>query len=262
MTKKYPKQFNHSVIKAFMLLEYFTNEKKEWGVRELALKVDANKSTVYRLLSTLELIKVLRKNPQTEKYSLGLKLFELGNRVSIQQGLIGQTHPILELVAKQITETVHLGILRNQQVFMVDRMESPMGLKLNSLIGGYSSLYCTGLGKILLANLDNKQQKEILKNIKLKPFTKFTITKKTDLKKELKRVKQQGFALDKEEKELGLICLAVPVYNQANQVVAALSAAGPANRFRKEALKEYLSILRNGADLIKDKIGHFNSDNL
>jgi len=144
---------------------------------------------------------------------------------------------------------------------MVDKVESPMGLKLRSTIGISNPAYCSGIGKVLLANLDKNTLQNTLKKIQLIPKTKFTFTNKTQLKKELVKIKELGYAIDRQELELGLICVAVPVYNQNNQVVAALSAAGPANRFREEALEEYVATLQKGATAIKNKIGNFQIEN-
>jgi len=257
MKQIFPKSLNNSVAKAFHLLDYFNAAKPEWGVRELAKETGANKSTTYRMLATLESLGVLRKDEVSEKYSLGLKLFELGNRVSIQSAFVSQTHPVLEQVAAEITETVHLGILKNNEVFMVDKIESPKGLQLNSVIGTSSPAYCSGLGKILLAHLGQEKLKQALEAIDLKTNTEFTITKKTILKKELEKIKTQGYAIDRQELELGLICVAVPVYNQKNQVIAALSAAGPSIRFQEEKVESYVATLKKGANAIQQKIGNF-----
>lgn len=251
------KVLNHSVSKAFKLLDFFSQTKPEWGVRELATEIGANKSTVYRLMATLEQLEVLRKDPVTEKYSLGLKLFELGNRVQIQQAFVSNTHPVLIEVAGAIAETVHLGILKGEQVLMVDKVDSPKGLKLNSLIGGYSPSYCTGIGKTLLAHLESDPREAILSDIVLTAKTAFTITDRTNLEEELNQIQQQGYAIDRQELEIGLICVAVPVYNQNNCVIAALSAAGPADRFREEAIGEYVEMLKAGANRIQTKIGKF-----
>ncbi len=249
------KSLNTSITKAFHLLDHFNSIKPEWGVRELAKETGANKSTTYRMLATLESLGVLRKDQTSEKYSLGLKLFELGNRVPVKHAFINHTHPVLQLVAAEITETVHLGILKDQQVFMLDKVESPKGLKLNSVIGTFSPAYCSGLGKVLLAHLDPLQQKKTLHAIALKANTEFTITKKAKLKKQLEQIKNQAYAIDRQELELGLICVAVPVYNQDDHVIAALSAAGPAIRFKEEKIEEYVAILQKGANMIRQKIG-------
>jgi IclR family KDG regulon transcriptional repressor len=251
------KSLNNSIAKAFNLLDYFNTTKPEWGVRELAKEIGANKSTTYRMLATMESLGVLRKDQGSEKYSLGLKLFELGNRVSIQSAFVSQTHPVLEQVAAEITETVHLGILKDSQVFMVDKIESPKGLKLNSVVGTSSPAYCSGLGKTLMAHLSDFDLSQTLKKIEFKAKTEFTITKKTILKKELEEIRTLGYAIDRQELELGLICVAVPVFNQNDQVIAALSAAGPAIRFQEEKIKNYVAILQNGANAIKQRIGDF-----
>lgn len=251
------KTLNHSVIKAFDLLDHFTAHHPSWGVRELAQFTGQNKSTIYRMLATLESLGVLRKESQTERYTLGLKLFELGHRVQLQQSLINQTHPALLEVAENISETVHLGILRASQVFMIDKVESPKGLKLNSTIGTYSPVHCTSLGKILLAYQEADRQKRILATLDLAAYTPNTLTRKRELTSHLAEVREQAYALDREELELGLICVAVPVFNQEDELVAALSAAGPANRFREHALGDYLEILQEGAAAIRNRIGRF-----
>lgn len=248
---------NNSIIKAFELLHHFTPQKKEWGVRELAAEIGANKSTIYRLLATLERLEVLKKDRDTGKYSLGLKLFELGNRVDVQHAFVHKTHPALEKVAENITETVHLGILKNNQVLMLDKVESPQGLQLHSIIGAYSPVYCTSLGKMLLAHLDEPTQMAILNKTPLLPKTKYTITDIPTLITELQQIRQQDYAIDREELELGLICLAVPVFNQNGKMIAALSAAGPANRFREELLLDYVEILTAGATQIRERVGGF-----
>ncbi len=257
MSNAAPKGFNQSIAKAFTILEHFSPAKPAWGVRELAQTLGANKSTTYRLLATLEELNVLQQDPISEKYSLGLKLFELGNRVDIQNALVRQTHPELEKVAAEIAETVHLGILKETGVFMIDKVEGSQGLKLNSRVGETSPAYCTGLGKVLLAHLAPARLTKIIKTIKLTAKTEFTIRHKVKLREALAQIKSKGYAIDREELELGLICVAVPVFNQQNQLVAALSAAGPANRFREEALQDYVSILQEGARAIQAKIGKF-----
>lgn len=252
---KADQKLNHSVLKAFHLLEYFTRDKPEWGVRELAQALGANKSTTYRLLATLESAGVLQKNTDTDRYGLGLKLFELGHRVSIHHSFQQKTHPILMKVAEEITETVHLGILKAHQVFMVDKVESPRGLKLSSFIGTYSPLHCTSLGKILLAYLDRNEREQVLDSLTYENRTSFTHTTKASLSKELEEVNHRAYALDREELEIGLICVAVPVFNTKGELVAALSAAGPSQRFREDALDEYVETLEKGAKAIQQKIG-------
>ena len=250
-----------SVDKTFALLEYFTPQKPEWGVTELATAVGSNKSTVYRFLADLCKLDILCKNPQTDKYQLGLKLFELGSRVSLKSAFVEKTHPELISVAKDIIETVHIAVLKNQQVFYVDKVESPQGLKISSQIGSYNPAYATALGKILLAYLPESYQKELtqvlLQKEIVKNYTKNTITSPRKLLTELVKIQSQGYAIDREEYELGLICVAVPILNMEGEVVASLSASGPANRFEEKEVTRYVATLKKGADAIQSKIGFF-----
>ena len=250
-----------SVHKTFAILEYFTIQKPEWGVTELATAIGSNKSTIYRFLSDLTKLGVLYKDPNSEKYSLGLKLFELGNRVRLNAAFVDKTHPVLVEVAKQITETVHIAIWKEQQAFHVDKVESPQGLKISSHIGSYAPAYSTSLGKVLLAYLPKEEQSEVIQALfqkeTLKSFTEHTITKPQALIKELTTIKSKGYALDREECEIGLICVGIPIFNQANEVVASLSASGPSNRFKEEKIADYVAILQKGATAIQQKIGYF-----
>jgi len=256
------KALNNSVHKTFNILEKFTIQKPAWGVTELANEIGTNKSTIYRFLADLNNLGILSKEPETEKYRLGLKLFELGNRVQLKKAFIEKTHPELENVAKNIKETVHLALLKNQKVFYVDKVERPQGLKNSSETGTSSPIHATALGKILLANLEAGKRQALLQNLfstkNLHAYTKNTITKKTKLINELNTIKKNGYAIDQEEFEIGLICVAIPIYNLDGNTVASLSASGPANRFKKSEISKYVRILKKGADAIKHKIGYFN----
>lgn len=254
-------ELKSTVQKTFAIIEHFTSERPEWGVTELAQEMGANKSTVYRFMADLSKLGVLYKHPISEKYSLGLKLFELGGRVNLKSAFIDKTHPELIEVSKSITETVHLAVLKNNKVFYVDKVESPQGLKLSSQIGSYNPAYATALGKVLLAFLpDSTRQQaiEIIFDKKSKlSLTTNTITSSKNIKTELRQVKEQGYAIDKEELELGLICVAVPIFNLNNEVVASLSASGPANRFEESEVSNYVATLKKGAIAIQQKIGYF-----
>ena len=254
-------ELKSSVSKTFALLEYFTIDKSQWGVTELAQACGSNKSTVYRFLSDLQRAGILQKHPDTEKYSLGLKLFELGNRVPLHSALVSKTHPELIEVGKKIMETVHIAVLKNNQIFHVDKVESPHGLKLSSHIGGYGPAHATSLGKVLLAHLPEKAQSQIVKEIlsdkRSLTLTENTITTQKVLFNELNNVRANGYAIDREESEIGLICVGIPIFNQRNEVVASLSASGPANRFQEREVKNYVACLREGAEAIQNKIGNF-----
>lgn len=252
------KNLNQSIIKAFILLDAFTDEKKEWGVRELAYKTGYNKSTVYRLLSTLVSLNVIHQN-ENEKYRLGSKLFELGNRVSLYQSLITVTNQPIKNVALEIQETVLLGTLKEQQVFYLNKADSLQGLKISTSIGSFQPIHATASGKLLLAFSSVDKQEDYFKNTSLTSFTQNTITKKNELKNRLQIIKNQKYALDLEEFELGLICIAIPIFNKKGNVIASISASGPSSRFRLENVQNYISILQKGAYSIENSLQDFDS---
>jgi len=254
------KGLTSSVDKTFAILEYFTINNPTWGVTDLAKIIGTSKSTAYRFLSDMEKRGVLQQDVESGKYSLGLKLFELGNRVQIQSAFVDITHPELLKVSKVITETVHIAVLRNNRVYYVDKVESPHGLTISTTIGTSNAAYATSLGKVLLAftyhNLDNLYSSNNF-NHKLEPFTVNTITNPIKLIQELKEVRARTYSIDNQEFEMGLICVAVPIFNNKNEIVASISAAGPSSRFKEEELESYVKTLKIGADAIKERIGDF-----
>ena len=255
--KEVNKDLNLSVIKAFKLLDVYLDNKQEWGVRELAKKTGYNKTTTYRLLSTLESLNIVQKNDD-DKYILGLKLFELGNSVSVYKSLRNYSRIPLENIAKDIKETVHFGVLSNGQVLYLNKAESPLGLKVSTQIGSYQHAYCTAIGKVLLAFSPPNQISDYLKQVKLEACTSNTITSSEALLIELEQIREKEYALDMEELELGLICIAIPVFNKNKEIVAGISVSGPSSRFKSENIQSYLSIIKKGAFEIEGLIRDYN----
>ncbi|WGH75533.1 IclR family transcriptional regulator [Tenacibaculum tangerinum] len=228
-------------------------KKVSWGVRELAAKTGYNKSTVYRLLSTLVSLNVVQQN-DNEKYQLGSKLFELGNRVSIYKSLKNLTNEPMRKVALEIQETVLLGILREHEVFHINKADSLQGLKISTSVGSYAPVNGSAIGKLLLAFCLPEIQDAFFNSTKLQSFTNNTITASSKLKKEFTQIQQQGYALDLEESELGLVCIAIPIYNKKGKIIAGISASGPSSRFKMKNVARYIEILQKGATEIEKKL--------
>ncbi|WP_408031903.1 IclR family transcriptional regulator [Tenacibaculum xiamenense] len=252
------KKINQSIIKAFKLLDAFTEEKKTWGVRELAQKTAYNKSTVYRLLHTLSSLNIVHQN-SNDKYSLGSKLFELGNRVSIYKAITNLTRTPIKQVALDIQETVLLSILKERQVFHIDKADSLHGLKINTSIGSYQPIHATASGKLLFSFLSSIEKEDIINSTKFQSYTQNTITSKSKLLSELDKIKDQEYALDMEELESGLVCIAIPIRNKKGNVIASLSASGPLSRFKMENVSNYISILKKGIKDIERAFSDFES---
>lgn len=248
------KILNTSVEKAFKILNCFSTEKIELGVTEIAHKIGTNKSAVYRMLATMEALNVIQQNPENEKYRLGLKLFELGQKVSIYKNFIAKARPYMEDLVKRAGETAHLAIYKNQKVYFLDKVVGRHDLQINTQIGTEKPLHCTGLGKIMLAFAEPDYRTVIEDNV-LEAVTKNTITNKTKLKEEIDRIKNIGFALDLEENEIGLVCVAVPVFDARGKCIAAISTSGPSARFNKNEIQTYTGDLKYTANQLKHIFG-------
>jgi DNA-binding IclR family transcriptional regulator len=244
------KILNTSVEKAFKILDCFSSSNTELGVTELAQKMGTNKSAVYRMLATMVALDVIQQNPDNDKYRLGLKLFELGQRVSINKNFINKARPYMEELVKRADETAHLAIYKNHSVYFLDKVEGPHDLQINTQIGSKKQLYCTGLGKIMLA-FGAPNYKALIQNMSLDAITDNTITSKSKLISEIERIKKEGFALDMEENEVGLICVAVPVFNRNNEFIAAISNSGPTARFNESKIQNYTDVLKETANQLK-----------
>ena len=245
------KILNTSVEKAFKILDCFSINNQELGVTELAQKMATNKSAVYRMLATMEALNVIQQNPENGRYRLGLKLFELGQKVPINQNFIAKAKPHMEALAKQAGETAHLAIYRNQKVYFLDKVVGRHDLQINSQIGSEKAIHCTGLGKIMLA-FGEPNYVSVINTLSLDSITKHTITDANQLISEIEKIKGQGFALDLEENEIGLVCVAVPVFNTRGQFIAAISTSGPSARFNEDEIQTYTGDLKHTASQLQN----------
>jgi IclR family KDG regulon transcriptional repressor len=244
------------VTKITGLLESLAKEK-ELGVTELGQLVGMHKSTVYRFLNSLKKIGYVCQNPSNEKYSLTLKLFELGSLVLGRMELWEQAQPILEQLAEQTHETIHLAVLDDGKLVYLGKIESTQALRVSmaSRIGQSAPMYCTGVGKLLLAYLPPEKVGEILGREKMQRFTDHTITDEAHLMNELEHIRQNKYAFDDEEHEVGVRCVAAPVHNQQGAVVAALSIAIPSVRLPNSEIPRYREYVISAANEISRRLG-------
>lgn len=232
---------NQSINKAFNLLNYFTTAHPVWGVRELASKSGYNKSTVYRLLQSLCDIGVIYQD-RYDKYQLGYKLFELGKRVSSFQAIQELVQPSLNQIAQLIDESVLFSIPNPKGALCIAQADSNNGLKLENMIGQYQPLYASAPGKLFLAQTDLSW----LDKNKMESFTEKTIVDYKCLQEQLIAINTCNFALDIEEIEEGLVCLALPIKNKFGATIGAISACGPSSRFRTNKVNSYIEIMSPG----------------
>lgn len=223
-----------SVDNALRVIEILVNNN-EMGVTEISKNLNLGKTSVFRLLHTLKNRGYINKNKENDKYYLGIKFTHIGTTVLQRQNIVKIVRPYLESLTKKHHETVHLAILDAGDVVFLDKANSIINtIQMHSTIGARMPGYCTGTGKLLLAyKYAQLEDIEILK-FDYKKFTQNTIITSKDLIKELKKIREKGYSEDNEEKEIGLTCYAVPIRNNKNDVLAAISISGPSVRIQKK----------------------------
>jgi len=243
-----------SVTRALSILEFISANHMA-SLSSISKGVGLSKSTAHGLVATLEAMGYVQQDQETGKYSLGLKLFELGQAVLAKMDLRAIAMPHLVDLARRYKETAHLAIISGDEVVYIDKVDSPRSMRIASQVGGRNPAYCTGVGKILLAGLPDEELHKLLAKMKFKRFTPNTITDVTTLKAHLVKVRRDGFATDNEEFEVGLSCYAAPIKNHLGKVIAAISLSGPTIRLADGDQGQIVADVVNVAGMISAQLG-------
>lgn len=240
-----------SVDNAFRLVEILC-EVEEIGVTELAKQMELGKSTAFRLLATLEKWGYVRKNEENNKYRLGIKFAYVGTIVLERQEIIKYSRPYLEELSWETNETVHLAVMEDDcDIRFLDKVMGNSMFYMESFVGGKKPSYATGTGKALLSTLPDEKVLNYFKKHEIQRFTEHTITDPEEFLEEVKRIREQGYAVDNEESEIGLTCYAVPIYNANNEAIAAISLSGPTTRMKKNSEDVISSIMHTAKEISK-----------
>jgi IclR family transcriptional regulator, KDG regulon repressor len=242
--------------RALAALSILANRSSESSLVELCTELRLHKSTVHRLMMVLERHRLVVKNPETGRYRLGLKLFELGSKALDGIDLRGRARPYLDRLQQQFGETVFFCILDDGQVFYVEKVESQQSVRTACTVGSRAPAYCTAVGKAMLAELSDAEVSAIARRWGLKPITQNTITTAAQLKAELRTVRSRGYAIDDEEKEEGLRCVSAAVRGHSGKLFAAMSISGPAFRMTKERIPEIGQAVMQAANELSAELGY------
>lgn len=243
-----------SVMKVFGILQAL-GEQKDIGVSELSQRLMMSKATTYRFLQTMKMLGYVAQEGEADKYSLTLKLFELGAKSLEYVDLIAIANKQMRIISEQTNEALHLGTLDEDSIVYIHKIDSGYNLSMQSRIGRRNPLYSTAIGKVLLAEREIEFVKQALENVIFIKHTERTLENIEQLLEELALVREQGFAQDNEEQEQGLQCIAVPVYDRFGQVIAGISISFPTIRFGEECLSYYVELLKTAANRISEQLG-------
>lgn len=218
------------------------------GISELSRLLGRPKSTISGLVAALEADLLLEQDPDTGKYRLGRTMFRLGSRY--KQDLRGKSMPFLQKICDLTGETVNLVIPDGRNVLYIAKVESNQSIRISTTVGGSQPMYCTAVGKAILAYTAPHKAQELLGDPEYLSFT----SKNIDLHKlleQLPQIRQQGYALDLEELNAGLICVGVPILDNEHVPIAAISVSGPAFRMTNEKQKTCASLLMEASKTIE-----------
>jgi IclR family transcriptional regulator, KDG regulon repressor len=244
-----------SVAAAIKLLNAFSEDETEFGISDLAKRLGLAKSTVHRLATTLVADRLLEQDPLSGKYRLGIALFRLGALVRRRMDVSNEARPFLFDLRKKTNETVHLAILDGTEIMYVYYLESTQAIRMRSDLGGRKPAYCTAEGQAILAFGPSDVVERAVKR-GLRARTPQTITDVNKLLKALQLVRQRGYAMDDEESEIGMRCIAAPIRNDSGEVVAAVGVAGPVSRLTKKTLSSFAPHVVAAAASISVRLGH------
>ena len=248
------KNMMSGVSRTIKILEVLS-KKGELNLESLAKETDLPKATLLRFLSTLQQLGYVFRD-DADRYSLSLRLFSVGSRALSRNDLITKARPFAKKLCNDLGETVHMGILEDNSAVYVLKEESSYTLRMYSRVGKVIPLYCTAIGKIFLAEKSPDELDAYLKATVLKPFTVRTIKTKEALIDQLKLTKKRGWAVDDQEHEDNVMCIAAPIRDYTRNVVAAISVSWPLFRFNKDEFEKATKEIKNVADELSVVLGY------
>jgi IclR family KDG regulon transcriptional repressor len=228
---------NQSVGRVFQIIEVMSRNPGPMRLQDISRKIKVPASSVLRFLNTLMKHSYVDQEPETLRYYLTMKFCQIGSLVSSQMSIRDIVRPYLVELSEKCQESACLAIERDNAVVYIDVVEGPDSmLKTLQRIGKLAPLHSTGVGKSLLVDFDEKRLDRLIEQKGLKALTKNTVTTKDRLLVELEKVRSGGYALDDEECEYGVRCVAAPVRNYTGKIVASISVSGPVSRLPSEKM--------------------------
>ncbi|WP_142848643.1 IclR family transcriptional regulator [Telmatospirillum sp. J64-1] len=258
--KRQPNKGIQSVDRALDILEALASSRNAVALTELAAKTGLNFSTCHHLLATLARRGYATQEPETRRYLLGNRVFELAEGRSRQLHLVTFAMPALEELNRVTSESVHLAVIEAFDLVTLAKLPSLHAVKVDSDVMGKSkAAHATATGKAILAHMSENVLAELLARHGLQRFTDHTICSVEELKRELAKVREQGWSEDWEEFQPGVVCIGAPIYDRTGKVVASVSSSTPTMRATDEALARTRSKVAECAATISRQLGWANA---
>ena len=226
------------------------------GVTEIAEELGVDKSTASRLLQTLKEYDMVRLDRHTKKYRLGFRILYLGEGLRNNINVASIARPYMYKLCETIDESIHLAALSNRMVYIIDQVLSKKEYKLSARIGMTESWHCSSVGKCILSYKSASYLEEILAGHEMVKYTDKTIIDADMLKKELKCVRENGYAIDNEERTPGVCCIAVPIFDYHGNVNHCIGISAPKEQFTEAAIKNYVRHMQKYGTKISRELGY------
>jgi len=247
-----------AVIKALGTLKQFDSQNKELSLTELSNKSGINKSSMLRILASLESEGFIKYNEEKRKYRLGITIFNLANTAYEFLDIKRVCAPILKRTAQETQIMFHLAVVEDDNIVIIDKVwpnEHFDMIALVSYVGGTTPLHCTGVGKVLAAYSTQKQLDKLVSNCDFEKHSEATVTSKQAFLDHLPVVRQQGYAFNDCENEPYLRCITRPVFNSEGKVIAAVSLSGLKDVITDEKFEFYNNISRDLSKKLSREFG-------
>jgi len=251
-----PSPGTQTLLRAISILDCFSPDKTELGVRELARHLGLSRSTVGRLLTTMHTAGILSQNPTLGAYALGPKVLAWASVYTGALDVRAKALPALKELHRLTRESMTLYILDGNERVCVERIESPEHIRVFVRLGERMPLHAGASGKVLLAFLPAERRDALLKSIPLSRLTPNTIVSRVQLVRELATIRKQGYAVSVGERVLGAASVAAPIYGAEGNVVAALNITGPMPRVTDAKLSEYVPLVLKATAKISREMGY------
>jgi DNA-binding IclR family transcriptional regulator len=241
--------------RALRILDVFSLETPEWSLTDISARIDLPKSTALRLIAVLEAWELLERSPDTERYRLGVRAFELGGIYIQSTSLEAEARPFLQQLARTYQQTANLGILSGGEIVHIAVVAPERPIHFSAMLGQREQLHCTGLGKALVFDCTRDELAALLERTGLPARTQHTITDFDTFWRHLQEARQRGYALDDEESFLGVRCVAAPIRDARNTIVAALSISGPRGDLPASTLPDIATAVIAAAQGVSHRLG-------
>ncbi len=246
-----------AAVRCFAILDLAINQARPLTIQDVCEKLDVNSNMAFRMLSTLVSTGFITKDNHTDTYTVSLKSLKLSNRALQSMDIRKVAMPTLELLWSQFPlANGNLGVMYDDEILIVDRIDSRSIPRTHFTPGKKLPFYCSGLGKVLAAGLSDEDLDALIAKTKFKALTKYTLTEPEAVKKEILKVREEGVGRDCEELSLGDNCVAAPIKNSKGKVVAAISLSALTSNMGRDQLESAIPKLKETASSIASLMGY------